>query len=197
MTSWANAGQNIANTASGVYQLPFNHTYRSIENLYLLSAGTDSSKSLNTNLDSYDITSANGSIQFTVGTNMYPLLPINTAVNKPAALMYLRECIGSVNDWRNSGSINGVEFSYKGSDGVTTLTEPAKFYVGVPLSKIQNANPYVQSSLLSGVDASSTPIIANVNIGTATAQAFNVYLVAEYTCLVEIDTMTTQVQVVN
>lgn len=197
-TCWANQGQNIpASSGVGTYTLPFNHRYRSVENLYMVSSGGSPSIDVNAWGDSRDITSG-GTIQFTVGQQQIPLLPIDCANNKPAVIQYLRECTGSVNDYRNSMSINSTEFNYLSSASNTTEVAPAKFIVGVPLSRIQGFNPYTPSSLLSGVDTSSTPIIANLRLAGATqAQTTNVYLIAEYTSLIEIDPLTKQVMIIQ
>ena len=196
-TGWANQPQSVASGTSGVVSLPYNHRLKSIENLYFLASGADVAKDLNGIMDSRDITGANGgTIQFMVGNQNFPLLPINTTDNKPAVLQYLRECTGAISDFRNSMSINTVEFGYTGSTGTTTVLQPAKFYVGVPLSRYSSRNPYQQSSLMSGADASQSPIIANIRIGSATDQIFNCALIAEYSELVVIDPVNKQVSVI-
>lgn len=197
-TCWANQGQNIpASSTTGTYTLPFNHRYKSVENLYMLSSGGSATIDLNAWGDSRDVTSS-GTIQFTVGQSQYPLLPLDCANNKPSVIQYLRECTGAINDYRNSMSINSVEFNYLSSTGATTAVAPAKFIVGVPLSRIQGFNPYAPTTLLSGVDTSSSPIIAQLRLaGTTQAQTTNVYLIAEYTSLIEIDPLTKQILVVQ
>jgi hypothetical protein len=198
-TAWANAGsQQIASgTSAGTQQLVFNHRYQSITNAYLLFSGAAAATDLNAWGDSRDVTT-NGTYQLQVGQQQFPTLPIDVGVNKTSVLQYLRECTGSIQDFRNSMSIGNVEFSYVGSSATaTTPTEPAKFIVGFPLEKIQGFNPYTSGSLMSGVNASSTPIIANVRIGTATTtQAYNPYLIVEYTSIIQIDPMSRQVQVI-
>lgn len=198
---WANAGVGqIASGSTGVVSLIANHRYQSINNLYLLSSGNDVAKDVNGIFDSRDVTSSNGQYSFTIGSQTFPQLPINTAVNKNAVLQYLRECTSSLTDWRYSFAIDATEFNkYLGSANttqltggmtpidVTTVTQPSKFVVGVPVSKIQNTDVYAPSSMLSGVSASQSPIIVNVNVGTATGQAYNEFVVAEYDILIKID----------
>jgi len=199
--AWANATGSIAATTSGFQTLIFNHRYESIENLFLINATTDVAKGLNGPLESFDLTgTAGGTYQFQIGQSMYPNLPINTIIGggKASTLQYLRECVGSIVDQRNTMSINSVEFSRLASAATaSTAVEPAKFYVGVPLSKIQTANPYQAVTLLSGVSATSAPISVLVNIGTSTNSQMNVQLVAQYTELLEIDPMTKQVRVIQ
>lgn len=186
ITCWSNSGNGVSAATSGVQNLIFNARYKSIENLYLLSNSTDKAVDLNGVMDSRDVTSG-GTYQFQIGSSLYPQLPIDASANRAGVLMYLKECTGSIADNRNSMSINKVEFSYVGSGGASTATEPGKFIVGCPLTRVSQRNPYASSSLLSGVDAQSTPITAILRIATATGSAHNVNLIAQYTGLVELD----------
>lgn len=210
-TGWANAGVGqIPSAATGVVSLMANHRFQSINNLYLLSSGAEVAKDVNGIFDSRDITSSNGQYSFTIGSQTFPQLPINTAVNKNGVIQYLRECTSSLTDWRYSFSISCVEFNkYLGSANttqltggmtpiaVTTVTDPAKFIVGVPVSKIQNSDPYGASSMLSGVSAQQAPIICNINIGTATGQAYNEFVVAEYDLLINIEPVSRNVSIIQ
>jgi hypothetical protein len=207
-TGWANQGQQIPTAFSGVFSGMYNHRYQSINNLYLLSSGSASASDVNGIFDSRDVTSNNGTYSFQVGNQMFPSLPINTAVNKNGALHYLRECVSSLYDFKYSLAINALEWgSYLGSlsttavngftpVATTTPTEPSKFILGVPISKISNYDVYGVTSLLSGVSAAQAPIIANIQMNTATGQAYNLYLIAEYDILIEIDPMTRSVNVI-
>lgn len=197
--AWANAGVGrVASSTSGLQTIVINHRYRSIENLYCLFSGDSATLDLNGLFDSRDLTSANGSYQLQIGQTMYPSIPISTVNHKTCVLQYLRETTGSLADYKTSGMcINRVEFGYNSSGTATTAVEPAKFVLGVPLSKIQPL-PWQSGALLSGVDASSSPISLLVNIGTATSgsQNTNVFAIAHYSQLIEIDPVTKQVAVV-
>jgi hypothetical protein len=196
---WANAGVGrIAGGSSGLQTIIINHRMRSLENLYCLFSGDSATLDLNGIFDSRDLTSGNGSYQLQIGQTMYPSVPISTVNHKTSVLQYLRETTGSVQDYKMSGmAINRVEFGYNSSGTATTAVEPAKFILGLPLSKIQPM-PWASGALLSGVDASSSPISLLVNIGTATSasQNTNVFAIAHYSQLIEIDPMTKQVAVV-
>ena len=197
-TCWANQAQNLpASSGVGTYNLAYNHRYKSIENLYMLSSGSSSTIDVNGVVaDSRDPTSG-GQVQLTVGQQQIPVLPIDCGNNKPSIIQYLRECTGMISDYRNSMSINSTEFSYGSSASNTTEVVPAKCIFGFPLSRVQGFNPYSPSSLLSGMDTSSTPIIATLRLAAATqAQTTNVALVAEYTSLIEIDPLSKQVNIV-
>lgn len=197
--AWANAGVGrVASSTSGLQTIVINHRYRSIENLYCLFSGDSATLDLNGLFDSRDLTSANGSYQLQIGQQMYPSIPISTVNHKTCVLQYLRETTGSLSDYKTSGMcINRVEFGYNSSGTATTAVEPSKFVLGVPLSKIQPL-PWQSGALLSGVDASSSPISLLVNIGTATSasQNTNVFAIAHYSQLIEIDPVSKQVAVV-
>jgi len=198
---WANSSQSLAASTNGFNTLVFNHRYESIENLYLLSSSSATAKAVNTWGDSFNplgTSNVNASFQLSIGTQMYPQLPINNATGGlTSILQYLRECVGQITDQRNTMSIFNPNFAqYAGDATVSTVDTPAKFIIGIPLSRINSPSPYAATSLMSGVSARSTPINALINVGTAFNSAMNFNLIAQYTLLVEIDTMTKQVNVV-
>lgn len=197
---WANSSTSVG-TSAGFQSLIFNHRYESLESLTFLSSSNDTTKGVNAWGDSFDLTGANGgTYQIQIGQTLVPLVPINTSIGggKAAVLMYMREANGSIQDQRNSPSINSVEFSRLASGStISSIQEPAKFQVTVPLEKIQSSNPYQAVTLLSGVSAASAPINVLVNIGTAPFTSMTCFLIAKYTELIEIDPMTRQVQIVQ
>jgi hypothetical protein len=198
---WANSSQSLAASTNGFNTLVFNHRYESIENLYFLSSSSATAKAINTWGDSFNplgLSNVNASFQLSIGTQMYPQLPINNATGGlTSILQYLRECVGQITDQRNTMSIYGDNFlQYAGNATASTVDLPAKCIIGIPLSRINSPSPYAATSLMSGVSARSTPINALINVGTAFNSAMNFNLIAQYTLLVEIDTMTKQVNVV-
>jgi hypothetical protein len=198
---WANASQSLASGTSGFNTLVFNHRYASIDNLYFLSTSNDTAKAVNTLFDSFNplgTAGQNGSFQITIGQATYPQLPINNANGGLASVFqYLRECVGIISDQRNTMCITNPNFNqYANGATASTADSPAKFIIGVPLSRINQTSPYQQMALLSGVSAQSTPINVLLNAGSAFNSAMNFFLIAQYSQLLEIDTMTQQVQVI-
>lgn len=198
---WANSAQGLATATSGSSTLVFNHRYESIENLYLLSSSTGS-KGLNKWGDSFNVLgtsiAVNGSVQLTIANQQFPQLPINNSNGGlSAVLQYLRQTVGSISDQRNTMCITKGNFNYYAGDSTPSTADlPAKFIVGFPVQRLAQSSPYKSSSLMSGVSAASTPINVLLQVGTAFNTAFNFNLIAQYTCLVEIDTMTKQVRVI-
>jgi hypothetical protein len=197
---WANATQGVASGTSGFNTLSFNHRYESIENLYFLSSSSAVAKALNLWGDSFNplgSSGTNGSIQFQIGQSVYPQLPINNATGGVASVQqYLRECVGMIADNRNTMSIFNTNFNqYAGDATASTADTPAKFIVGVPLSRVNAPSPYQQVSLMSGVSAASMPINVLLNAGTTFNSNMSFALVAQYTALINIDPMSKQVSV--
>lgn len=202
--AWANAAQSLASGSSNAQTLVYNHRYASIENLFLLATGTATAKSVNLWGDYFNVLGSEGTVgtmSFTIGTQQYPQLPFNNATGGYSAILQMcRETVGQICDQRNSMSLFGQNFSatasYAGNSTVTTADVPAKVVYAVPLSRVNAPSPYQQLGLLSGVSAASTPINVNMVIGTPTNNALNVNLIAEYSELLEIDTMSRQVRVI-
>lgn len=191
-----NQANYLASGTSGSLSFQYSMRYKSIENVFVSFSGTAAATALNLWGDAYDPTQSNGSIQLQIANQSFPQLPISTLNNKSSILTYLKECTGSLADWRHSMAINSVEFSRQGAD-TTTAIEMGKFYIGFPISKLQGFNPYQSVSLLSGVDSSLSPILLQLTCNTATATAYNVNMIAEYSCILDIDPISRQVQLVQ
>lgn len=194
---WANASQSSASTSAGFNTYVFNHRYASIENLYLLSTNTSSANKWGDSYNPLGNASTSGTVQFSIGQQMFPQLPINNITGgRASVLQYLRECVGVITDNRNTMSIGALNFSQYASSATTgTVDLPAKFIVGVPLNKINAVSPYQASALLSGTSAQQTPINVLLNSGSAFGATIVFYLIAEYTSLIHIDTVSKQVMV--
>lgn len=198
---WANSTQSVAAGTSGFLTLSYNHRYESVENLYFLSSSSDTTKSPNTWGDSFNPLGAAGvvgTIQTQIGQSVYPQLPLNNANGGLASSQqYLRECVGQISDNRNTMCIFNVNFNQFATGATaSTADSPAKAIFGFPLARINAPSPYQQVSLMSGVSAASMPINVLLNAGSAFNSAMNFALVAQYTAIIQIDTMSKQVRVV-
>lgn len=200
-TGWASASQTIAQGTSGYQSLPFNHRYESLTNLYLYSTVSDTTKAINSWGDSFNplgTAGANGTCQIQINNQLVPQIPINNNTGGLASvLQFLRMSnSGSITDQRNTMSILTENYNqYAGDATVSTSNLPAKFILGFPLTKVVSS-PYAPTSLLSGVSAAQSPINVLLNIGTALNKATNFFLVAQYDEIIEIDTMSKQVNII-
>ncbi len=99
--------------------------------------------------------------------------------------MELKKAVGALHSDNYNTSINSVEFQYQ-DDGVsaaaTSVYAPGKFWFGVNTEKLSS-----NGALLTGVSTQSSPISLRVSTSTATAQSYNVYLIAMYDCLIQVN----------
>ena len=109
---------------------------------------------------------------------LLPSTPYNTATNKNGLLQALRVATGSIYDKNNNFSINSIEWNLEDGDA-TTLTAPAKFFIGVDTEKVDS------EFIMSGVSSQSSAISANIQLGTATTDAHNVSLILNYDAVLE------------
>jgi hypothetical protein len=189
-TSYAtNTAPQIPAGSSGSLSMQFNMRYASVRSAVLISGGTSATLSANKNYDSFDITGGTGDFQMNIGGQGYPQKPISTINNKAGVISELRKVVGSIFGSTVSMAISRAEFLAT----TTTNVLPAKFWVGVLLMRLIEPS----RSLFNGVSTQLSPINVNVNIGTATPQAFNPTLVLLYDAVIEIDSASRQVTMVQ
>ena len=202
-SSYATGLQTLAAGVSGTVNLVYNLRYASIKALFLLmgisSTGTGHVNNYpNKLLESIDITSGNGSYNFQCNGVYYPQNPLSTANNKSGVLTELRRAmIDLYANNMNSMAIDSIEFS-KTDAGISaaatanvasqTVTKVGKFYVGVNTQKMSD------KAVFSGISSQNSPITAIINIGsTATMYGYSPILMCYYDAIIEIDTVTKQV----
>lgn len=198
--SYNMASVAVAVGTVGTNTFVFNQRFASIRNAVLSTSCAGIANYVNNKFDSVDITSGDssstkgGSYQLICGGVMYPQgAPLSTLNNRSGLLMELRKAVGALYDWSKSMSINNVEFAYAESGATTTAEEPAKFFVGFDLNKINSAS----NMMLNGTSSQSTPINAIVQINNATANAHNLNLLLNYDVIVTLDPRTKQVSVLQ
>jgi hypothetical protein len=174
---FSTTSQTIPIGTSGVIENVYNSRYASIKNLFLIN----SSNSTNGIFDSFNI-SPNASYQFYINGLQYPPLPITKKKN---AYIELLKATGSAFDTvANNYAINANEYNYELTDE-TTLSEPAKFYVGVS-SQISSFN----ERLLSGVSSENSSLSVRMSIDTPTPKVVTSSLVVNYDMILQIDPQT-------
>jgi hypothetical protein len=176
----------------------FNTRLASIRNAVLYSSSVRSADTVNGKFDAVgfasglNATTTPAFFSLNIGGQTYPQAgPLNTA-NQSAILMELRKATGSLYDWSKSMSINNVEFAYReGGETDTTALEPAKFFVGFDLNKINSAS----NAMLNGTSSQNSPIIAQVNFAAATTLAKSLNLTSQYDAILTVDTRSKQISV--
>ena len=182
---------NIASATSGSTSLVFNLRYASVKAILAVFGGTDTARSANKLFDSFDITSSNGDYQFNIGGVNYPQKSLSTLNNKGGLMMELRRAMGSILNNNVSLSVNFNEFNIAdpAAAAPTSVVLPGKFWVAQNLQKL-TVN---QKAFFTGVSTQLAPINLNINIGTATPQAYTPLLVLLYDAIIEIDPATKQI----
>ena len=185
----------IASGTSGNINLIYNLRYASIKSAFLNMGGTNTSNSLgsaNKNMDSIDVTNSNGDYCLQIAGINYPQKPLSSLNNKAGIMNELRRSMGSIFGNNVAMAINSIEFSRTDSLG-TTYTTPGKFWVGINLQKLTIPS----KAFFTGVSTQNSPITAIINSNTATAQLFNVMLIAVYDAIIDIDSATKQVVIIS
>jgi hypothetical protein len=181
-SSYAVSNNTLASGTSGTIDLLYNTRLSSVKSLFASFGGTTSA-SLNKTYDSYDPTQSNGDLQFSIGGIQYPARPVSTIFGKAGALMELKQASGGIMSRdTNSFSISPAEFSVQGN-ATTSVRIPGKFYFGQNVERLST-----NGALLTGISTQSAPIGLRINTASATAQAYNIALIALYDALIEVDT---------
>lgn len=181
----------LASGVSGSQTLSFNLRYASVKSAFM-SFGGAAATSASQAHESFDITAANGDYQFSIGGVNFPQKALSTKNNKGGCLMELRRAMGSIFGKNVAVCINAAEYSY--ITGATTTPQiPSKFWLGVNLSKLT----IDQKAFFTGVSTQLSPIQLNVNIGTATSAAINPMLILYYDSIMEIDSQSKQVLMIQ
>jgi len=192
-STWATSlAPQIASGSSGSQSLTFNLRYASVKSCFALFGGTDGARSANKLLDSYDVTSSNGDYQFNIGGVNYPQKSLSTLNNKAGLMMELRKAMGSIYSNNVSLSVNINEFSIISADS-TNVFKPAKFNVAQNLQKMTVPS----KGFFTGISTQMAPIQLNINIGTATSQAHNPLLCINDDSILEIDSTTKSIMMIQ
>jgi len=187
--SYISSGQTLASGAIGNLEYIYNFRLASIKSLFLMPAGAGSANRL---YDSFDATTSNGSYQFFVASMPYPQRPLSTLNNRAGVLMELGNAFGPAHDLLTSQfGIVPVNWSYA-TNGTTTIQAPAMFYVGTNTERLSS-----NAIMLSGVSSQNSPISVRLDLGTATAAALTLQLVALYDAVFEIDISNKQVAILQ
>jgi len=188
--SFISSGQNLANASQGSLEFIYNFRLASIKSLFLMPAGT---ASVNKFYDSFDATANNGSYQFFIASMPYPQRPISTAQHRLAGVaMELSAAFGPAHDLITTQFGSTLRNLSYAPNGTTTAKEPAMWYLGTNTERLSS-----NSIMLSGVSSQNSPISLRLDLGTATAAALVLQLVAMYDAVFEIDVANKQVAILQ
>jgi hypothetical protein len=183
----------------------FNQRFASIRNAVLSYSCARDAVFVNGKFDSPDGACGTGAAisqySLNIGGVSYPQGGPLSGVNKAGILSELRKATGNLYDWSKAMSINNLEFNFAETGAntfntgttATTALEPAKFYVGFDLNKLNSSS----QNLLNGVSTANSPINVNVNFGAATTIAKSLNLTLNYDAILVIDPRTKQLDVLQ
>ena len=202
-SSYATGLQSIPAGVAGTVNLVYNLRYASIKSMFLL-LGSSSANATNKLFDSIDMTSGAGSYNFQINGQYYPQNPLSTVNNRGGVMSELRRAMQNVYTGNNAMAINNNEWlrgdttvavtatnatSVVGvTNTATSINVPAKFYIGTSCQKL------FTPGIFTGQSSQNSPITAVIQVGAvATGLAYSPILVLLYDAIVEIDTLTKQV----
>ena len=180
-TSWKTMGASLPTGVNGTVDLVYNLRLASIKSLFANFTCLTAAKAINGNFDSFDVTSGNGEYSFNIAGVTYPSRPISTLNSKAAVLMELKKAVGALHSTSYQTSISSQEFAYVDNQ-TTTLTTPAKLYLGVNTEKLSS-----NGALLTGLSTQSSPISLRISTNTTTQNPYNVTLMAMYDALIAVN----------
>jgi hypothetical protein len=183
----------LASGSAGSQTLSFNLRYASVKSAFLNFGGADATKSASRNLDSYDV--AQGDYQLQIGGVNFPQKALSTLNNKGGCFQELRRAMGSIFGKSVALSISGDEYNLPTGTYATATTpvRPGKFWLGVNLQKLTIS----EKAWFTGISTQMSPINVNLNIGTTTTQAFNPMLILYYDSIIEVDSQTKQIMMIQ
>lgn len=203
-SGYINQSVTVPVGTNGNNSFVFNTRLASIRNAILSSSCAADAVFVNGKFDSPNLaggasgTTAPSFFSLNIGGQTYPQAGPLSTLNQSAILMELRKATGSLYDWSKAMSINNIEFAYvetganqANSTALTTAQEPAKFYVGFDLNKINSAS----NAMLNGTSSQNSPIVAQINFAAATTIAKSLNLTSQYDAILTVDTRSKQISV--
>jgi hypothetical protein len=201
-SGYVNQSVTVPVGTGGNQSFVFNTRLASIRNAVLSSSCASDTKFINGKFDSPNLatptlaTTTPSFFSLNIGGQTFPQAGPLSTQNQSAILMELRKATGSLYDWSKSMSLNNVETSYtENATGLgateTTAFEPAKYYVGFDLNKINSAS----NAMLNGTSSQNSPIVAQINFAGPTTLAKSLNLTAQYDAILTIDTRSKQISV--
>lgn len=188
--SWSSLTNTLNSGSSGNRSLPFNMYFKSIKSIFSYFQPDNATNKI---FDSVDPTTNNGNYAYWVGGKSYPTQVIDTFNNRAGIMMELKQAVnGSINTVQAQNmSITTTEISYTDT-GSTSVRQPGKFVFASNTERLQTKDAF-----LTGISSFSTAINLNVAMNTAITRSYTVYMYVLYDVIIEIDSATGSVTVVQ
>jgi len=192
--SYAVSSSPLANGFVGQTEIPYAQSLTSIKSLHTLFTPNTG----NRGFASYDATSQNGSLQYTIAGKPYPETQIDT-LNRPqyATIEFLASVYGTHDPIISARtSMNDATWRVVDADPADSLTDPkrnvAKAYFGISVERL-SSNSY----MLSGVSSMNSNLTLRLVNNTALASALNAVFIVCYDAVIKYNPSMKQVIVLK
>jgi hypothetical protein len=192
--SYAISSSPIANAFQGQTEIPYAQSLTSIKSLHTLFTPNTG----NRGFASYDATSANGSLQYTIAGRPYPETAIDTA-NRPqyATLEFLASIYGTYDPILSARtSMSANNWRTVDADPADAATDPctntAKSYFGANVERL-SSNSY----MLSGVSSMNSNLTLRLVNNTGLLAALNAVFIVCYDAVIKYNPSMRQVVVLK
>jgi hypothetical protein len=192
--SYAISSSPLANGFVGQTEIPYAQSLTSIKSLHTLFTPNTG----NRGFASYDATSQNGSLQYTIAGRPYPETAIDT-LNRPqyATMEFLASIYGTYDPILSARTcMSDATWRAVDADPSDSATDPkrnvAKVYFGANVERL-SANSY----LLSGVSSMNSNLTLRLVNNTALLSALNAVFIVCYDAVIKYNPMMKQVVVLR
>ena len=187
---WNNSSVAVPIGTSGSQTYVFNQRLASIRSAYAVASHAIGNKQM----DFVDITTGNGSVQFNVGSQMFPQMPLDTLNNFGGIFVELARASTSLYGRNSEMAISSAESIIDENDTAANINyySPGKCIFSALMSKV---GPDDKDILMSGCSTYNQPIGVLLTLGTATTVANSLNLMLDYDCVIVLDTAARQVSV--
>ena len=187
---WNNSSVAVPIGTSGSQTYVFNQRLASIRSAFLCASHSIGSKQF----DFVDITSGNGTVQFNIGSQMFPQLPLDTLNSYNGTFVELARAAGTIYGKNSEMAISTAESQIDENDTAASLLyyTPGKCIFGVSLSKVGSEDRDV---LMCGASTYNQPIGVLLTLNTATTVANSLNLMLDYDAVFVLDVAARQLSV--
>lgn len=186
--SYASSTAQINSGTQGYLEIPTALSLRSIKSCYALFNRTDRYRQF----ASYDPTNGNGSVQFTIASQVFPPAPLDAKNHKTSVVL---EHAHAIHGTKNSPEMTNSSLSalnFRNHDvgyGSDPSSDLSKAYFGVSVEKIDG------SYLMTGVSSQNSNATTRINLNSATTTALNLMSVYNHDAILYFDLVNRSVSV--
>ena len=187
---WNNSSVAVPIGTSGNQTFVFNQRLASIRSCYAVASHAIGNKQF----DFVDITAGNGSVQFNIGSQLFPQMSLDTLNNFNGIFTELQRASTSLYGKNSEMAISTAESVIDENDTAASINyySPGKCIFSALLSKVGSEDRDV---LMCGASTYNQPIGVNLVLNTATTVANSLSLMLDYDAVFVLDVAARQLSV--